>query len=84
MKRNFSILILVCACAALLASSCNRKKTSKESFPRALRGKTCGRQDIGNGYLEHYGFLWLNQRFSHWTSAFDHNRIWLYTDIERY
>ena len=48
------------------------------------KSKTCGRQDIGIGYLEHYGFLWLNQRFSHWTSAFDHNRIWLYTDIERY
>lgn len=48
------------------------------------KSKTCGRQDIGIGYLEHYGFLWLNQRFNRWTTAFDHNRVWLCTDIERY
>ena len=35
-----------------------------------------GRQNIGIAYLEHYGFLWMKQKFSWWTSSFDQNRWW--------
>ena len=52
-----------------------------------LVNSTCSvtSQDIGIAYLEHYGFLWMKQRFSFWTSNFNRNRIWFCTDVvERY
>ncbi len=47
----------------------------------ASSNSNVGRQNIGIAYLEHYGFLWMSQRFTYWTSSFDRNHFWFRTDV---
>ncbi len=48
---------------------------------RMNNGFSAGSQDIGIAYLESYGFLWMKTRFAYWTASFNHNNVWLRTDV---